>query len=200
VKRRSLIAVCLSIAAAALIVVVYFSWNASIRRDQAELPRLGSAPEFDLRDQNGATVDKERMHGKTWVANFFDLADPGASALLSSRFAELDQNFQKGEQLALISIVIPMADQSGTGLADLSRHYRASSHWHFLSGAPDAIRHIQDRWRLFVSAPADGNAASRSFFLVDSGGVVRGVYDGRSPEVVQRVLEDIGTLLRTGAK
>ncbi len=199
-KRRSLIPVCLALAATALIVLGYFWWNASIRRDRAELPRYGSAPEFDFKDQKGAPIGKERLRGNTWVANFFDIAEPGVSALLCSRFAELDRNFQKGEQLTLISIVVPMADQSGPGLADLSRRYLASSHWHFLAGTPDGVHNVQNQLKRFVPAPADENMATRSFFLVDSDGAVRGVYDGRSPEVVQRVLEDIGTLLRTSTK
>jgi len=185
--------------AVTIIALGYFSWNASIRRDKTELPHYGLAPAFDLKDQNGASLDNERLRGKIWVANFLDLADSGPSALLASSFAQLDQNFQKAERLTLISIVIPMADQSGPRLTDLSRRYLASSHWHFLSGEPHLIRTVQNRWKLLVSASADGNATSGSFFLVDSEGVVRGVYDGRSLEAVQRVLEDIGTLLRTGA-
>jgi protein SCO1 len=198
VRRRSFITFCLALLAVTIIALGYFSWNASIRRDKTELPRYGLAPAFDLKDQNGASVNNERLRGKIWVANFLDLADSGAKALLASRLAELDQNFQKTERLTLISIVIPVADQSGPRLTDLSRRYLASSHWHFLSGEPYLIRIVQDPWKLLVSA-SPGNAASRSFFLVDSAGVVRGVYDGSSPETVQRVLEDIGSLLRTGA-
>jgi protein SCO1/2 len=199
VRRRSFITFCLALLAVTIIALGYFSWNASIRRDKTELPHYGLAPAFDLKDQNGASLDNERLRGKIWVANFLDLADSGPSALLASSFAQLDQNFQKAERLTLISIVIPMADQSGPRLTDLSRRYLASSHWHFLSGEPHLIRTVQNRWKLLVSASADGNATSGSFFLVDSEGVVRGVYDGRSLEAVQRVLEDIGTLLRTGA-
>jgi cytochrome oxidase Cu insertion factor (SCO1/SenC/PrrC family) len=199
VRRRSFITFCLTLLAVTIIALGYFSWNASIRRDKTELPRYGLAPAFDLKDQNGASLDNERLRGKIWVVNFIDLADSGRSALLASSFAQLDQNFQKAERLTLISIVIPMADQSEPRLTDLSRRYLASSHWHFLSGEPHLIRTFQDRWKLLVSASADGNATSRSFFLVDSEGAVRGIYDGRSPETVQRALEDIGTLLRTGA-
>jgi protein SCO1/2 len=199
VKRRSLIPVGVALAATALIVLGYFSWNASIRTDRAELPRYGSAPEFDLKDQDGIPLDKESLHGKIWVAGFIDTADPGASALLNSRFAELDQNFRKGEQLRLISMVLPAANQSEPERADLARHYLATSHWRFVGGTPEQTRNLLDRWKPIVSAQVDGSLASR-FFLVDSEGVIRGAYDGRSPETVQRVLEDIGTLLRSGAK
>ena len=198
-KPRLLLALCLGCFAATLIVLGYFSWNTSIRRDRAELPRYGSAPEFDLKDQEGTEWNQERLHGKIWVAGFIDIADSGANALLGSRFAELDQNFRSGEQLALISTVLPAADRPEPKLADLSRRYLASSHWHFVAGTPGQIHELLDRWNQIATGQADGNVASR-FFLVDSEGRIRGVYDGRSPEVVQRVLEDIGTLLRSATK
>ena len=198
-KRRSLIPVSVALAATALIVLGYFSWNASIRTDRAELPRYGSAPEFDLKDQDGIPLDKESLHGKIWVAGFINMADSGASALLNSRFAELDQNFRKGEQLRLISMVLSAANSSEPELADLARHYLASSDWRFVGGTPERTRNLLDRWKPIVSAQVDGSLASR-FFLVDSEGVIRATYDGRSPETVQRVLEDIGTLLRSSAK
>ncbi len=198
-KPRLFLALCLGCVAAILIGLGYFSWNASIRRDRAELPRYGSAPEFDLKDQDGTQWNQERLRGKIWVAGFIDIADSGMNALLSSRFAELDQNFRSGEQLALISTVLPAADHPEPKLADLTRGYLASSHWHFVTGTPGQIHDLLDRWKQIVSEQADGSVTSR-FFLVDSEGTIRGVYDGRSSEAVQRVLEDIGTLLRSAAK
>jgi len=198
-KRRFLIPACVALGAIGLIVLGYFSWNASIRRDRAELPRYGSAPEFDLKDQDGTQWNQERLRGKIWVAGFIDIADSGANALLSSRFAELDQNFRSGEQLALISTVLPAADHPEPKLADLTRRYLASSHWHFVAGTPGQIHGLLDRWKQIVSEQADGSVTSR-FFLVDSEGAIRGVYDGRSSEAVPWVLEDIGTLLRSAAK
>jgi cytochrome oxidase Cu insertion factor (SCO1/SenC/PrrC family) len=199
VKRAFLIPVGVALGATVLIVLVYFSWNGSIRTDRADLPRYGLAPEFDLKDQDGMPLDKERLRGKIWVADFVDLADSGASALLCSRFAELDQNFRKGEQLRLISMVLPPVNQTEPSLAEVARRYLASPHWRFLDATPERARNILDRWKPIVSAQADGNLASH-FFLVDSEGVIRGLYDGHSPETVQRVLEDVGTLLRGSTK
>ena len=199
VKRRSWISVGLALFAIALVVLVYFWWNASIRRDRAELPRYGFAPEFKLRDQDDIPLDKERLRGKIWVAGFIDVADSDSNALLSSRFAELDQNFRKGERLALVSTVLPAVNQRVPELADFARHYLASSRWHFVSGTSAETHDLLDRWEPIASTQTDRKVASR-FFLVDSEGVVRGEYDGRSPETVQRILEDIGTLLRSGTK
>jgi cytochrome oxidase Cu insertion factor (SCO1/SenC/PrrC family) len=198
VKRRSLIRLCLVLAAAVLIVLVYFSWNVSIRRDRAELPRYGFAPEFRLKDQDGIPLDKERLHGKVWVAGFIDVADSDSNALLSSRFAELDQNFRKSERLALVSTVLAAENQSEPNLAHLARRYLASSRWRFVGGTSAETHDLLDRWEPIASAQVHGKAVS-CFFLVDSEGLVRGVYDGRSPETVQRILDDIGTLLRSGA-
>jgi protein SCO1/2 len=199
-KRRSLLSVCLALFAIALIALVYFSWNASVRRDRAELPRYGFAPEFRLRDQDGIPLDKEHLRGKIWIAGFIDLADSDSSALLSSRFAELDQNFRKAERLTLVSTVLPAVNQSVPKLADLARHYLASSRWRFVGGTSAETLDLRDRWQRIASVQTDGKVVVSRFFLVDSEGVVRGEYDGRSPEAVQRILEDIGTLLRSGAK
>jgi cytochrome oxidase Cu insertion factor (SCO1/SenC/PrrC family) len=197
--RQSFIRFCLALFAVALIVLVYLWWNASIRKDRAELPRRGSAPEFSLKDQDGLALDKERLRGKIWIAGFIDVADSGSNALLSSRFAELDQNFRKGERLTLVSIVLPAANQNEPKLADLARRYLASSRWRFVAGTGGETRDLLDRWERMLSPQTNGSAAS-CFFLVDSEGIIRGVYSGRSPETVQRILEDIGTLLRSGAK
>jgi protein SCO1/2 len=199
VKRQSLIQFCLVLGAIALIALVYFSWNASIRRDRAELPRYGFAPEFRLADQDGIALDEERLQGKIWVAGFIDGANSDSNALFSSRFAELDQNFRKGERLTLVSTVLPAPNQSVPKLADLARHYLASSRWRFVGGTSPETHDLLNRWKPIASAQADGEVVSH-FFLVDSEGVVRGVYDGRSPETVQRILEDIGTLLRSSTK
>jgi cytochrome oxidase Cu insertion factor (SCO1/SenC/PrrC family) len=199
VKRRSLLGACLVLAAIVLLALGYLSWNASIRRDRAELPRYGGAPEFDLKDQNQTSVDKQLLHGKIWVANFVEVAKPGASAVLSSRCAELDQNFGHGEQLTLISIVIPAPNQNGPVLKDLSQHYLASSRWHFVAGPSDEVNRLLEQWKLVLRNQNNGNLTSR-LFLVDSESVVRGVYDGRSPEAVQQILGDVGTLLRSRSK
>jgi len=197
--RRLLVTFCLAFIVAALIALGYLSWNASIRRDRAELSRYGVAPAFDLKDQNGISVAKQSLHGKIWIANFVEMGNPGASAVLSSKCAELDQNFRQNEQLTLISIVIPALNQNDSVLKDLSQHYLASSRWHFVTGSLDKIRRLLDLWRLAVPGQTNENLMSY-FFLVDSKGEVRGVYDGRSPEAVQQILGDIGTLLRTSSK
>jgi cytochrome oxidase Cu insertion factor (SCO1/SenC/PrrC family) len=199
-RRKSLTPFFLAVGAIALIALVYFSWNASVRRDRAELPRYGFAPEFRLTDQDGIPVDKERLRGKIWIAGFIDVADTDSSALLSSRFAELDQNFRKGERLTLVSMVLPAVNQSVPKLADLARHYLASSRWRFVEGTSAETHDLLDRWERIASVQTDGKVVVSHFFLVDSDGIVRGEYDGRSPEAVQRILEDIGTLLRSGAK
>jgi cytochrome oxidase Cu insertion factor (SCO1/SenC/PrrC family) len=199
-KRRSLLSVCLPLFAIALIALVYLSWNASVRRDRTELPRYGFAPEFRLTDQDGIPLDNEHLRGKIWIAGFIDLADADSSASLSSRFAELDQNFRKAERLTLISTVLPAVNQSVPKLADLARHYLASSRWRFVGGTSAETLDLRDRWQRIASVQTDGKVVASRFFLVDSEGVVRGEYDGRSPEAVQRILEDIGTLLRSGAK
>jgi protein SCO1/2 len=195
-RRRLPSAAGLAIIAGAIVTLGYLSWNASVRTDRRQLPRYGSVPEFEFKDQDGIEIGNRRLHGRTWVADFFDSANPGPAALLASQFAELDQNFQKGNQLTLVSFVILKGAQDQPDLVNLARHYLASSHWRFVASSADEAAHLQE---LFPKVGSVGSA-SGSFYLIDAQGTIRGVYDGRSPEVVQRLLGDIGTLLRTGSK
>jgi protein SCO1/2 len=197
VKKRLPLAIGLIFIAGAIITLGYLSWNASIRTDRRQLPRYGNARDFELTDQDGVKVGTKQLRGQTWVANFFDPADPGQSALLASRFAELDQNFQKANQLSLVSIVIPKSSQDRPVLAGLARRYLATSHWKFVTGNSDEVGQIE---KLFPVGSAGTSAVTRCFYLIDAEGLIRGVYDGQSPESVQRLLDDIGTLLRTGSK
>jgi peroxiredoxin len=196
VKRRLLVAIGLAVSALTIITLGYLSWNVSVRTDRAQLPRYGLAPEFELKDQDGIEIGDRRLRGRTWVADFFDSANPGPAALLASQFAELDQNFQKGNQLTLVSFVIPKSEQDKPDLVNLARRYLASSHWRFVTSNADEAARLQG---LFPKIDSVGTKPG-SFYLIDAEGTIRGVYDGRSPEVVQRLLGDIGTLLRTGSK
>jgi protein SCO1 len=181
--------------AGVVITLGYLSWNASVQKDRGQLPRYGSVPEFKFTDQDGIEIGNQRLRGRTWVADFFDVADPG-TALLASQFAALDQNFQKGNQLMLVSFVIPKAGQDKPDLANLARRYLASAHWRFATSSADEVVRLRE----LLPKISSTETSTGLFFLIDAEGTIRGVYDGRSPEVVQRLLGDIGTLLRTGSK
>ena len=72
------------------------------------------------------------------------------------------------------------------------------SHWKFLTGQPDAIKDFVVKGLLQpLSKEPDGTPAhSQRFVIVDGDGWIRGFQNGEDPEVVQKLMMDIGGLLR----
>jgi protein SCO1/2 len=70
--------------------------------------------------------------------------------------------------------------------------------WKFLTGTPDAIKNIVVTGLLQpIAKEPDGTPAHSSrIVLVDAQGWLRGYRDGLDPEAVQKLMVDIGELLR----
>ena len=184
--------------AAALFIPAYLFWNSSIQRSASALPKCGMAPSFEAADQNGNPIGTASLLGRTWVADFVRFENPGQGEPLSSKFAELDQNFQRHDGLALVTFVI--GDRSDNQLKSYAQRHEATSHWRLVRMPDPSTSAFLRQW---ASATADCRAElpiDRLFVLIDREGAIRGVYDGTAPEVVQKVLLDIGSLLRDRPK
>ena len=184
--------------ATALFIPAYLFWNSSIQRSVSALPKCGMAPSFQAADQNGNPIGTASLLGRTWVADFVQFENPDQGEPLSSKFAELDQNFQRHDGLALVTFVI--GDRSDNQLKSYAQRYEATSHWRLVRMPDSSTSAFLRQW---ASATADCRAdlpIDRLFVLIDREGAIRGVYDATAPEVVQKVLLDIGSLLRDRPK
>jgi protein SCO1/2 len=72
------------------------------------------------------------------------------------------------------------------------------AHWQFLTGTPAAINDVVVKGLLQpISREPDGTPAhSTRIVLVDGEGWLRGYQEGLDPEAVQKLMVDIGELLR----
>jgi protein SCO1 len=200
--QRILMGVLVATIAGVVLAFAYQSWKGSEQKESASLDRFSALPEFSFLDQEGKKITKEDLKGKIWVADFISTTGTGLYAAMSGRFAELDRNFQKSDRLKLISFTVDPGIDTETVLKKYASQYEASERWHFLTGDKDklaslAMNGFQLASRDEKSSPA-GELRSTKFVLVDGHGVIRAYYDGLSPEVVQKLLTDIGSLLRQG--
>jgi protein SCO1/2 len=182
----------LLIVAAVLFFPAYLLWNASIQRSVAPLRWYGQAPAFQLKDQLSRMVGNAELRGRVWVVDFVKIGDQEEGELLTSRFAELDQNFRRSDSSALISFSRGAA--TATQLQDYAARYEASPHWHFLAG--EDITSPFAEWSTATSGQRGTLPLENAFILVDQKGEIRGVYDATAPEVVQKIFVDVGNLLR----
>ena len=171
----------------------YLYWNGSIQRSVTTLPRCGAAPRLESRDQADQPVGMRELSGTIWLAGFMDLAKPGDAELLSSKFAELDQNLHGEKALTLVSFFI---GEGKAGLEDYARHYEASDRWRFISVPDGESSTFRQDWSSATAGCRHELELQNVFLLIDRQGEIRGVYDASAPEAVQKILIDAGNLLR----
>jgi protein SCO1/2 len=202
--RRSFVGLLVVALAAVGMELAYRSWKSSERTADSPLPRFGAVPEFSFTDQEGHPFGLDDLRGKVWIANFIATRASSPDPILSSRFAELDTNFKRSDQLRLISFTVDPENDAPEVLRDYARRFEASPRWYFLTANKQKIDELATTgFQLGVRDP--GNVSkdelrSTKFVLVDEAGIIRGYYDGTSNEVIQRLLTDLGSLLREGGR
>jgi len=202
-QRGKLFTVVVLAAVAILLFFSYKSWRLAETRVVAPLPRIGKVPGFLFIDQDGHSLGSAELKGKIWVADFICTQCPGPYAMLSSHFAELDRNFSRSDDLRLVSFTLDPDYDTPSVLKRYAQRYEASTRWRFVTGNKKqiedlAITGFQGQAKTSGSEPI--HFGTTTFALVDGEGVIRAYYDGSSAEVVQRLLTDLGTLLRASGK
>ena len=179
-----------------IFIPAYFYWNRSIQRSMAALPDCGAAPRFESSDQLGRSVGTRELSGTIWVAGLIKNAKPGDAEEFCSKCAELDQNFGGAKAITLISFFVG-ADKNR--VEDYARRYEASDRWRLVSVSGDISNALVQDWTSATAACRGELRAQDLFVLVDRQGEIRGIYDAAGPEVVQKILTDVGTLWRASA-
>lgn len=159
----------------------------------AALPRCGDAPRFESSDQADRPIGTTELSGTIWVADFVDVAKPAEAELLSSKFAELDQNLRGAKAIRLVSFFIGAEKKR---VEDYARRYEASDRWRFISIPNAGSSTLLQDWSSVAAGCRRQLQAQNVFLLIDRQNEIRGVYDAFAPEVVQNILIDTGNLLR----
>jgi len=189
------------VAAALLIGLAYVSLkNTRPATPATPLEKLAQVPEFTLADQTGAPFGSADLKGKIWVANFIFTRCKGPCPLITTRMAELNGKLKKiHDGVKLTSFTVDPEHDTPKALAAFGQNLAANpADWKFLTGSPDAINAIVVKGLLqpLAKEPDGTPAHSQRFVIIDGEGWIRGFQDGEDPEVVQKLMVDIGELLR----
>jgi protein SCO1 len=185
-----------------LIAWAYVQFNADIRarRVASRLERFAPVPQFQFTAQDGTAVSNSDYKGKIWVANFIFTRCAGPCPLMTSRMAELNQALDgKTKDVELVSITVDPEYDTPQVLKEYAERVGASPKmWKFLTGPKDQIENVVMKGFLQTLSrePSGTPIHSTRFVLVDRDGWMRGFLDGSDPEVAQKLLMDIGDLLR----
>jgi protein SCO1/2 len=164
------------------------------------LERLAPVPDFQFTAQDGSTVTKDDLEGRVWVANFVFTRCLGPCPMMTSRMAELNQKLgSKAGDVNLVSFTVdPDHDTPEVLKAYGEKAGARPERWKFLTGPKAQIENtIVKGFLQALGKDQEGMPIhSTRFVLVDKDGWIRGFQDGNDPEVVQKLLMDIGDILR----
>ena len=177
-----------------------FSAEIQARRVASRLERFAPAPQFTFTAQDGSTVSTADFKGKIWVANFIFTRCAGPCPVMTSHMAEVNQALgKKATDVELVSITVDPEFDTPEVLKAYGEQVGASpNRWKFLTGPKDQVDTVVMKGFLqaLSKEPSGTPIHSTRFVLVDRDGWMRGFLDGNDPELPQKLLMDIGDLLR----
>ncbi len=179
--------------------------------DSTNLIEVGSAPSFQLTDQNGAKISDKDYIGKVYVLEFFFSTCPSICPKMNKNMLQIQEEFAKNSKFGIASITINPENDTPKVLKEHATKLGAKmANWHFLTGDKSYIFNLANKgFNLYVGENKKtlGNFEHSGLFaLIDKNGNIRCrkdsqgnpiiYYDGLEQKGINAIKEDIKTLLK----
>lgn len=169
-----------------------------------QLAVYGRVPDAQLIERSGKKIGLGDLKGTVWVADFIFTRCAGTCQVMSRKMANLQESLQKAGNVKLVSISVDPDFDTPEQLSSFANLYRADAdRWLFLTGGEKQIQRLAtEAFKLPMmdgTDPAEPIIHSTRFVLIDADGNIRGYYDAMESEATQRLISDVGVLLREGA-
>ena len=155
--------------------------------------------DFELFNQNGATITQATFDNKIYVADFFFTRCGTICPLMTSHMYALQNAFLNDEEVLLLShSVTPVLDSVPVLKRYAENKGVLAAKWHLVTGPKKQIYDLARKSYFAVLDEGDGGEQdfihTEQFVLVDQKKRIRGYYDGTDPKEIQRILTDIALL------
>jgi protein SCO1 len=162
-----------------------------------------AVPEFSLAERSGKKVTMADLRGKVWIADFIYTNCTDTCPLQTADMAKLQDRWLNETELKLVSFSVDPEHDTPRLLSQYASRFKADpKRWLFVTGGREEIaRLIEDGFHLTVAPVSSGNhgfgviAHSARFVLVDRQGQIHGYYNNRDPKALQRLKDDVASLL-----
>jgi len=158
--------------------------------------------DFSFTDQDGKVVNNESFKAKVYIANFFFTSCPSICPKMMRNMKRLTDSFKKDENIKFIShSVTPEIDSVKRLQTYAERMHIDERQWHLVTGNKSQIYELARR-SYFAEENIGFNKDSTEFLhtehflLIDKDGHLRGVYNGTLDLDIERLKQDIHTLLK----
>ena len=162
--------------------------------------KLHRAGDFNLLDQDGKEVSQHHFKGKIYVTDFFFATCPTICPKMATQMTRVYEEFKLNEHILLLShTVMPEKDSVPVLKAYAEDLGVDATKWKFVTGDKKQIYSLARKTYFAAVTEGDGGVDdfihTENFVLVDKEKRLRGFYDGTSEKDVDRLIEDIYTLL-----
>lgn len=151
-----------------------------------------------LEDHNGERFNYSILDGKPYVADFFFTSCPSMCPVMTTQMKRIQSKL--GDKINIISISIDYKRDSVQRLQNyITKNHINTKNWSFLRGNEEQLKEVGD-YGFFTAFGEDDKAPggyfhSSYFYLIDAQKRIRGIYDGMVEEDVNKLIEDIKTLI-----
>lgn len=157
--------------------------------------------DFHLTDQEGNPVTPEIFKNKIYVADFFFVTCPTICPKMTKNMKILQDRFKNDDRVLFIShTVMPEHDSVPVLKQYAIENGIIYGKWYLVTGDKKHIYDLARKHYFAAVSKGDGGPNdfihTENFVLIDPDKRIRGFYDGTSAEEIDRLTNDIRTLLK----
>ena len=164
----------------------------------------GKVPNFTFTERSGRSVSLTDLENKVWVADFIYTTCTDTCPLQSAEMTKLQQQFAGNDDIRLVSFSVDPTKDTPKVLSAYAKKFAADAdRWLFLTGDRDAmVALVQGGFRLSADPVVDSSNKeniilhSPRFVLVDRSAEIRGYYDSRERDALERLKSDLAKVLK----
>ncbi len=162
-----------------------------------KLHRVGS---FNLTNQDGKTITEKDYEDKIYVADFFFVTCPTICPKMTKQMERVVDKFKSNNEVLFLSHTVMPEHDSVPVLKEYAIKYNINSNkWNLVTGDKKQIYDLARKTYFAAITEGDGGVDdfihTENFVLIDKEKRIRGFYDGTSENDVDRLINDINTLL-----
>ena len=177
-----------------------------ISPSDSRFTRIHKVHSFKFLNQDSVYITNKDFDGSIYITDFFFTTCPSICPKMTSNMLKLQTLYKNQDYINFLShSVTPWIDT----VAQLKRYAMdkgvISGKWHLVTGDENEI-YKQARTSYFVEGKIgqhkelDDFVHTENFVLVDAKRRIRGIYNGTLERDIERLIEDIDTLLGTMSK
>ena len=157
-------------------------------RSSPELPALHgqaswaagerAAPQFRLRDQNGALVSLARLRGRPVLVTFLDSQCEEQCPIQGAQLGTMLRGMAPADRPALVIVSVDPADDTPASIRQAMRDWRLAGRWrwHWLRGTRSELARVWAAYGIAVKPTTNDVTHGLALYLVDRRGFQRTGY------------------------